>query len=80
MAGALNRKLFSALEAKWPYLGNSVAVRGEFSWPLTVGVSSLVITSQLPLSSWYQAIEERTVADGVLDRLVHNSIKVELFG
>ncbi len=45
-----------------------------------VGVSSLVITSQLPLSSWYQAMEERTVADGVLDRLVHNSIKVELFG
>ena len=25
-------------------------------------------------------MEERTVADGVLDRLVHNSIKVELFG
>ncbi len=45
-----------------------------------VGVSSLVIASQLPLSSWYQAMEERTVADGVLDRLVHNSIKVELSG
>ena len=45
-----------------------------------VGISSLVVASQLPLSSWYQAMEERTVADGVLDRLVHNSIKVELFG
>ena len=45
-----------------------------------VGVSSLVIASQLPLSSWYQTMEERTVADGVLDRLAHNSIKVELSG
>lgn len=45
-----------------------------------VGVSSLIIASQLPLSSWYQAMEERTVADGVLDRIVHNSIKVELSG
>ena len=37
--------------------------------------------TQLPLSSWYQAMEEQTVADDVLDCLVlHNSIKVELFG
>ncbi len=43
-----------------------------------VEVSSLVIAPQLPLSFWYQAMEERTVADGVLDRLVHNSIKGKL--
>jgi DNA replication protein DnaC len=45
-----------------------------------VGTSSLVIASQLPLSSWYQTMEEGTVADAVLDRVVHNSIKVELSG
>ena len=29
---------------------------------------------------WYDAIGEKTVADAILDRLVHNSLRVELFG
>ena len=45
-----------------------------------VGTSSLVICSQLPLSNWYQALEEGTVADAILDRVIHNAIKVELSG
>ncbi len=40
----------------------------------------MIIASQLPLSSWYMTIEERTVVDGVFDRVIHNSIKVELLG
>lgn len=45
-----------------------------------VGISSLVIASQLPIGTWYEALEEKTVADAVLDRVIHSSIKVELFG
>jgi DNA replication protein DnaC len=41
---------------------------------------STIITSQLPVSSWHQVIGESTVADAILDRLVHNSYRVELEG
>lgn len=41
---------------------------------------STMITSQLPVKGWYDAIGEKTVADAVLDRLVHHSLRVELSG
>jgi len=41
---------------------------------------STIITSQLPVKGWHDVIGEKTVADAVLDRLVHNSLRVELFG
>lgn len=41
---------------------------------------STMITSQLPVKGWYDAIGEKTVADAILDRLVHNSLRVELYG
>lgn len=41
---------------------------------------SKMITSQLPVKGWYDAIGEKTVADAVLDRLVHQSLRVELSG
>lgn len=41
---------------------------------------STMITSQLPVKGWYDAIGEKTVADAVLDRLVHQSLRVELSG
>ncbi len=40
----------------------------------------MVICSQLPLSNWYQALEEGTVADAILDRVIHNGVRVELSG
>lgn len=39
-----------------------------------------MLTSQLPVKGWYDAIGEKTVADAVLDRLVHQSLRVELSG
>ncbi len=39
-----------------------------------------VITSQLPVSSWHQQIGDPTVADSILDRLVHNAYRFELSG
>jgi DNA replication protein DnaC len=41
---------------------------------------STVITSQLPVKQWYDVIGEKTIADAVLDRLVHHALRVELYG
>ena len=39
-----------------------------------------MITSQLPLEHWHAAIGEPTLADAILDRLVHNAYKIILKG
>lgn len=44
------------------------------------GNRSTVVTSQLPVSSWHQAIGDATLADAVLDRLVHNAYELKLKG
>ena len=41
---------------------------------------SIVISSQLPVENWYDAIGDQAVADAVLDRIVHSSHHIELFG
>ena len=41
---------------------------------------SVVISSQLPVENWYDAIGDQAVADAVLDRIVHSSHRIELFG
>jgi DNA replication protein DnaC len=44
------------------------------------GRSSTVVTSQLPVKKWHEWIGDPTVADAILDRLVHNAFKFELTG
>lgn len=44
------------------------------------GKKSTIITSQNPVKEWYDIIGEKTIADAVLDRIVHQAIRVELFG
>ena len=44
------------------------------------GGKSTIVTSQLPVKSWHEAIGEATLADAILDRLVHNSHRIELRG
>ena len=44
------------------------------------GKSSTVVTSQLPIQKWHEWLGDPTVADAVLDRLVHNAYKFELRG
>ena len=39
-----------------------------------------VITSQLPIKAWHDSMQDPTLADAILDRLVHNAYKVELKG
>lgn len=41
---------------------------------------SIIITSQLPVADWYDAIGEPTVADAILDRIVHSAHQIELTG
>jgi DNA replication protein DnaC len=41
---------------------------------------STLITSQLPIDQWHSYLGDRTVADAILDRLVHNSYRVVLKG
>jgi DNA replication protein DnaC len=41
---------------------------------------SVIISSQLPVANWYDVIGEETIADAILDRLVHSSYRIELKG
>ena len=44
------------------------------------GRKSTIISSQLPVSKWYEVIGESTVADAILDRMVHTAHRIELKG
>ena len=44
------------------------------------GEQATIISSQLPVSKWHDLFEDSTVADAVLDRLVHNAYRIELQG
>jgi DNA replication protein DnaC len=39
-----------------------------------------IITSQLPVEHWHDALGDPTLADAILDRLVHNAYKIVLHG
>ena len=44
------------------------------------GQGATLITSQLPVTHWHEAIGDPTLADAILDRLLHNSHKMQLKG
>ena len=44
------------------------------------GKKSIIVTSQLPVSKWYEYINEPTLADAIMDRLTANAIRIELMG
>jgi DNA replication protein DnaC len=44
------------------------------------GKKSTIITSQVPVSHWYDLIGEQTIADAILDRIVHDAHRMELTG
>jgi len=41
---------------------------------------STILTSQVPVARWHEQIGDATIADGILDRLVHNAHRIELRG
>lgn len=44
------------------------------------GRKSTIISSQLPVAKWYEIIGDSTVADAILDRMVHTANRIELKG
>ena len=44
------------------------------------GRKSTIITSQLPVKSWYECFAEPTIADAILDRLTNGSYRIDLQG
>jgi DNA replication protein DnaC len=45
-----------------------------------MGCGSIVITSQFPVGQWHELVGDATVADALLDRLVHQAYRIELKG
>jgi len=43
-------------------------------------LKSTLITSQLPIDHWHEIIADPTLADAILDRLVHNAYRINLKG
>lgn len=44
------------------------------------GKRATIVTSQLPVAQWHDIIGEQTIADAILDRLVHDAHRIELKG
>ena len=44
------------------------------------GRKSTIFTSQLPVTLWHEIINDGTLADAILDRLIHNAYRLELKG
>ncbi len=44
------------------------------------GLKSTIIASQLPVKNWHDVMMDPTLADAILDRLVHNAYKINLHG
>jgi DNA replication protein DnaC len=42
--------------------------------------ASTLITSQVPVAKWYEVIGEKTIADAIMDRIIHNAHRIELSG
>jgi len=44
------------------------------------GKSSTIIASQIPVTKWYEMLGEHTIADAILDRIIHSAQRIELQG
>jgi DNA replication protein DnaC len=44
------------------------------------GLRSTVVAAQLPVDNWHEIIGDPTLADAILDRLIHNAYKINLKG
>ena len=41
---------------------------------------STIVTSQMPVKQWHEVLGDATIADAILDRLIHNAFRIELHG
>ena len=66
----------------WAMAPMSEAERRDF-WEIAEDryqTRSMILTSQLPVARWHEQIGEPTLADAILDRLVHNAHRIEMRG
>ena len=42
--------------------------------------NALIVTSQIPIEHWHQLITQSTLADAVMDRIIHNAHRIDLKG
>ena len=41
---------------------------------------SLILIAQVPIQNWHSRMQDPTLADAILDRIIHNSYKIEMKG
>jgi DNA replication protein DnaC len=66
----------------WAMAPMSEAERRDF-WEICEDryqTRSTILTSQVPVTKWHEQIGDATLADGILDRLVHNAHRIDLRG
>jgi len=71
--------VWSSMTGSWPM---SEPERRDF-WEIAEDryqTRSMILTSQVPVSRWHEQIGDPTLADGILDRLVHNAHRIEMRG
>ncbi len=44
------------------------------------GLSSTIVATQLPIENWHDNMRDPTIADAILDRLIHSAHKINLKG
>lgn len=44
------------------------------------GKNTTLFTAQVPVSKWYEVIGEQTIADAILNRIIHDAHRLELKG
>ena len=44
------------------------------------GKRSTLLTSQVPVNKWFEVIGEETIADAILDRIIHDAHRIEMKG
>ncbi len=72
----LKRRLFQELlRCDWIRKGYNVLIIGP-----RAQYHSTLVASQLPIEHWHQCLGDSTVADAILDRIIHNAYKVVLRG
>jgi DNA replication protein DnaC len=45
-----------------------------------MNIGSTIVTSQLKVQDWHGYLHNATIADAILDRIVHNAYKIEIEG
>src|SRR5438445_13683542 len=71
---------WSSMTGPWRHLVKRSAAKSGRSVKTATKTRSTILTSQLPVARWHEQIGDPTVADGILDRLVHNAHRIEMKG